>query len=614
MNAKTNDIWVFIETDETGSARNVGIELLSPGRMIAEKQKGRLVAVVIGHNTSMAVTEAGCHGADEVIVVDAPEYKKYSTDAYSEVLVALVEKYGPSSMLIGATPNGRDLGPRVSCRLNTGLTADCTGLDVDEETGNVLWTRPAFGSNLMAQIQCPDHRPQMGTVRPGVFKKPVPVNNVDANIIREEFRVPEDHIRTEVLHVINEMSGGSVDLEGAEIIVSGGRGVGKPEGFELIRELAEVLGAEVGASRAVVDAGWIPHAHQVGQTGKTVGPKLYIACGISGAIQHMAGVTGADVIVAVNNDPNAPIFQSADYCVVGDMFRVLPVLIDEIRKKKGIPPKEKDKAPLRPAWEEHPEQACHIEMIPPKHASLKLEADLNLFTEKFNSFMEHGFIASVTDNAMSKLAFQCTEVVDAMGLKPEPDQVLIHLNTFHRKKELDQMLNYALGHGIRNLLVVTGDGSDKMHKLLPEELECDDVPVTTSVELIRYIRRHYPEFIIGAAFNPYEPPETEFAKLKRKLQAGATYVITQPIIGRDEQIDRLVKEHPDLPVIIEVWMSKKLYLLADVFGRPIPEDEPYDPIATMKEVQEAYPGYGTYLALLGYKTQYPDLLKLKQEG
>ena len=221
--------------------------------------------------------------------------------------------------------------------------------------------------------------------------------------------------------------------------------------------------------------------------------------------------------------------------------------------------------------------------------------------------MEHGFIASITDNAMANLAFQTTEVVEALDLKPYPDQVLIHLNTFHEKAELDQILSNAKKQGIRNFLCVTGDGSDKMHKLLPEELEADDAAVTTSVELIRYIRRHYPEFILGAAFNPYEPPENEFAKLKCKLDAGASYVITQPILGKDPQIDRLKEEYPQLPVITEVWMSKKLYLLSDIFDRPIPEDEPYDPFEARKNVMEAYPEYGNYLALLGYKTQYPEI-------
>ena len=334
MEAKTKDLWVFVETNEDGTAKNVGIELLTPGKMMAGKQGGALVAVVIGCGADEAVKAASEHGADKVIVVDGPEYKHYSTDAYAIALCTLVEKYGPTSMLIGATNNGRDRGPRVSCRLHTGLTADCTALDIDEETGNVAWTRPAFGGNLMATIICPNHRPQIGTVRPGVFKKGE-AGAASAEIVKEDLHVPADQIRTQVIELIKEMGGENVDLEGAEIIVSGGRGVGGPEGFDTIKALADTLGATVGASRAAVDAGWIAHAHQVGQTGKTVGPKLYIACGISGAIQHLAGMSGSDVIVAVNKDPDAPIFDVADYGVVGNLFEVLPVLVDEIKKVRG---------------------------------------------------------------------------------------------------------------------------------------------------------------------------------------------------------------------------------------------------------------------------------------
>ena len=334
MEAKTKDLWVFVETNEDGTAKNVGIELLTPGKMMAGKQGGALVAVVIGSGVDEAVKAASEHGADKVIVVDGPEYKHYTTDAYAIALCTLVEKYGPTSMLIGATNNGRDLGPRVSCRLHTGLTADCTALDIDEETGNVAWTRPAFGGNLMATIICPNHRPQIGTVRPGVFKKGE-AGAASAEIVKEDLHVPEDQIRTQVIELIKEMGGENVDLEGAEIIVSGGRGVGGPEGFDTIKALADTLGATVGASRAAVDAGWIAHAHQVGQTGKTVGPKLYIACGISGAIQHLAGMSGSDCIVAINKDPDAPIFDVADYGVVGNLFEVLPVLVDEIKKVRG---------------------------------------------------------------------------------------------------------------------------------------------------------------------------------------------------------------------------------------------------------------------------------------
>ena len=336
MEAKTKDLWVFIETDGSGAAKNVGLELLTVGRGLADTQGGKLVAVVIGNKLDGAVAAAQAQGADTVLVVEGEEYAHYSTDAYAKVVCDLVEKYGPTSILIGATNSGRDLGPRVACRLKTGLTADCTSLAIDEESGNVAWTRPAFGGNLMATILCPDHRPQIGTVRPGVFKKGDPDAAKVSEIIREDIRVPADKIRTQLLEVIKEAAGEIVDLEGAEIIVSGGRAVGGPEGFAPIRELAAAIGGVVGASRAAVDSGWIGHSHQVGQTGKTVGPKIYIACGISGAIQHVAGMSSSGTIIAINKDATAPIFDVADYAVVGDMFEILPILTKEIKKLKGI--------------------------------------------------------------------------------------------------------------------------------------------------------------------------------------------------------------------------------------------------------------------------------------
>jgi len=333
MEAMTKDLWVFVETNDDGTAKNVGIELLTPGKDMAVKQGGFLVAVVIGKDVDAAAQNAAEHGADKVIVVDGDEFKHYTTDAYVIAVAALVEKYGPTSMLIGATNNGRDLGPRLACRIKTGLTADCTALDIDEESGNVAWTRPAFGGNLMATILCPNHRPQLGTVRPGVFKKGA-VTESKAEIIRENISVSADMIRTKVLEIICEMNEGQVDLEEAEIIVSGGRGVGSAEGFAPIKALAKELGATVGASRAAVDSGWIAHVHQVGQTGKTVAPKLYVACGISGAIQHIAGMSGSDCIVAINKDPDAPIFDVTDYGVVGDLFEVLPIFAEEISKAR----------------------------------------------------------------------------------------------------------------------------------------------------------------------------------------------------------------------------------------------------------------------------------------
>ncbi|MCI6886746.1 MAG: electron transfer flavoprotein subunit alpha/FixB family protein [Lachnospiraceae bacterium] len=334
MEALSKDLWVFIETGEDGKAKSVGLELLNPGRKLADAQGGALVAVVIGFQTDAAVKEVAAYGADKIIVVDGEEYKHYTTDAYADAMYALVQKYGPTTMMIGATNEGRDMGPRLSCRLKTGLTADCTGVDYDEESGNIAWTRPTFGGNLLATIMCPEHRPQIGTVRPGVFKKGERSESNQPEIITEDIHITAERIRTRLVEVIRELDAENVNLETADVIVSGGRGVGGPEGFASLKELADLLGGVVGASRAAVDAGWIGHVHQVGQTGKTVGPKLYIACGISGAIQHVAGMSGSDTIVAINKDPDAPIFRVADYGVVGDLKLVIPALIKEIQDSR----------------------------------------------------------------------------------------------------------------------------------------------------------------------------------------------------------------------------------------------------------------------------------------
>ena len=328
---KTKDLWVFIETEDEGTAKSVGLELLVPGRRLADKQNGKLVAVILGSNVAPALEAVKAHGADEAIVVDQPELKHYNTDAYAKVLCELIEKYGPSVMLIGATNNGRDIGPRISCRLGTGLTADCTALDIDDETGNMAWTRPAFGGNLMATIMCPDHRPQLGTVRPGVFKKSEPGEVKDIPVIKEKVEITDAEKRVELLEVINEMAGELVDLENAEIIVSGGRGVGSAENFKILEDLAEVLGGTVSCSRAVVDNGWKPKDLQVGQTGKTVRPQIYFAIGISGAIQHVAGMEESDLIVAINKDETAPIFDVADYGIVGDLNKIVPALTEKLK-------------------------------------------------------------------------------------------------------------------------------------------------------------------------------------------------------------------------------------------------------------------------------------------
>lgn len=326
------DVWVYIEVAE-GKPRNVGLELLGEGRKLADTMGQKLAGVLIGENVEGLAKEAFAAGADKVYLVEGPEYQHYSTDAYTIAVADLIETYKPSVILLGATNDGRDLGPRVACRVGTGLTADCTGLGIDEQTGLVAWTRPAFGGNIMATILCPDHRPQMGTVRPKVFKKPEPDYGRSGELVRVASKVKPEDIRSRLVEVIKVCTA-SCNLEEAEIIVSGGRGLGKPENFCLVENLAEALGGAVGASRAAVDAGWKPALHQVGQTGKTVGPKIYFACGISGAIQHLAGMSSSDIVIAINKDPDAPIFKVADYGIVGDVSEILPILTEEFKKIK----------------------------------------------------------------------------------------------------------------------------------------------------------------------------------------------------------------------------------------------------------------------------------------
>ena len=328
------NVWVFIEVVR-GKIKGVSLELLGQGRKMADDLGEKLVAIIPGNEIEDFAKMAIHYGADEAIVVDQKELKDYSTDGYTKAMCTLIKKYNPAVLLIGATNNGRDLGPRVSSRMQTGLTADCTELGVDSETRLVKLTRPAFGGNLMATILCPDHRPQIGTVRPGVFKKPEEDTGRKGEIIHETVEFGPDEIRTRIVEVITEAGGADVNLEEAEIIVSGGRGVGGPEGFEVLKELADEIGAQIGASRAAVDSGWISSLHQVGQTGKSVGPKIYIACGISGAIQHVAGMSSSDVIIAINKDPDAPIFNIADYGIVGDLFEIIPELTKRIRSSKA---------------------------------------------------------------------------------------------------------------------------------------------------------------------------------------------------------------------------------------------------------------------------------------
>ena len=326
------NIWVFVET-EHGEAKNVGYELLNAARPLADGKGCELVAVVIGHGIDPVCREALCYGADSVLAVEGEVFETYSTDAFSLALIALIEKYKPDTVLFGATNNGRDLGPKVACHIKTGLTADCTGLGLNDDSGNIAWTRPTFGGNLMATIICPESRPQMGTVRPGVFRKGNPDPSAAGPIVKEDIHIPPEDIRTRIIYQADAQTL-SLDLEDAEIIVAGGRGMGSAENFRVLKEFADEIGAYLGCSRAVVDAGWLPHTYQVGQSGKTVAPKIYFAVGISGAIQHLAGITGAETVIAINKDPNAPIFDIADYCIVGDLNEVIPALTRAYRKMK----------------------------------------------------------------------------------------------------------------------------------------------------------------------------------------------------------------------------------------------------------------------------------------
>jgi electron transfer flavoprotein alpha subunit len=323
-------VWVWIEQFK-GEACGIAWEMLGQGRKLADQRHANLTACVLGHHAEHIAKEAVAYGADRVFWIDNPALAVYRTDPYANALVSLVRQHKPEIFLLGASSRGRDLAGAVATQLYTGLTADCTGLDIDPESNLLRQTRPAFGGNIMATIICPNYRPQMATVRHRVFEMPVLDRKRQGQIVAVESGLSEQSIASQVLEFVTEQ--GQVNLADARIIVSGGRGVGGPDGFEPVRRLAEVLGGAVGSSRAAVDAGWIPYAHQVGQTGRTVRPDLYIACGISGAVQHLAGMGTAKVIVAINKDAEAPIFGVATYGIVGDLFQVLPALTEELRKR-----------------------------------------------------------------------------------------------------------------------------------------------------------------------------------------------------------------------------------------------------------------------------------------
>ena len=338
--AAEGEVWVFAE-QTGGRVATVTYELLGEGRKLADALGVRLAAVLLGFGTEAMARSLGERGADRVYVADRPELAVFQDERYAAVIADAVRREKPQILLCGATAIGRSVASRIAVGLGTGLTADCTALSIDPETRHLLQTRPAFGGNILATIETPDHRPQMATVRPKVMREAAAVpgrafetvsllDGVEAGIVEAVLRA-----RTERLGFEASTGDGGVNLAGADIIVAGGRGMQKAENFALLRELAEVLGGAVGASRAAVDAGWIPYAHQVGQTGRTVCPKIYFACGISGQIQHLAGMSSSDIVVAINRDPAAPIFQHAVYGLVGDALEIVPALTKAFRRRLG---------------------------------------------------------------------------------------------------------------------------------------------------------------------------------------------------------------------------------------------------------------------------------------
>ena len=324
------NIFVFVE-QRNGQIQNVSLELLNKAQELNLKLNEQVVALLLGHQMDEQAQELIAFGADQVLYADAPELANYNTEPYTQAVNQLVQTNKPSIILIGATTIGRDLGPRLSARIETGLTADCTALEIGDD-GHLMMTRPAFGGNLMATIVCKEHRPQMSTVRPGVMMKGIKDLSREGKVEKVNIQFDSSKFKVKILETVKE-SKNLVDITEAKILVSGGRGVGNAEGFKKLNDLAKTLKAEVSSSRAMVDLGVVPHDRQVGQTGKTVRPDLYFALGISGAIQHLAGMEESDFIVAINKDKDAPIFQTADLGIVGDVNQIVPLLNEKLQKE-----------------------------------------------------------------------------------------------------------------------------------------------------------------------------------------------------------------------------------------------------------------------------------------
>ncbi|WP_203556536.1 electron transfer flavoprotein subunit alpha/FixB family protein [Bacillus sp. B15-48] len=330
-------VWVFIEVNHEKNIEGVSLELLGAGRELADKLEVPLAGVLLGDGVKELSGQVIASGADIVYIIDHPVLNHYRTEAYMKAVNDLAEKYKPEIFLYGATPNGKDLASAVATDLSTGLTADTTMLDIDLENRLLEASRPAFGGNIMATILCKKQRPQMATVRPKVMKALQPDPSRTGEIIVESIKLNETEIRTKVINIVKEVTN-KANLADAHVIIAGGKGVGDAQGIQLIHELAETIGASFGGTRDVIEAGLLPHELQIGQTGETVTPKVYFAIGISGAIQHVVGMKNSETIIAINKDPNAPIFDVATYGIVGDAYEIVPKLIEnfkEMSKQKG---------------------------------------------------------------------------------------------------------------------------------------------------------------------------------------------------------------------------------------------------------------------------------------
>jgi len=327
-----SEVWIFAEQQDS-KIKSVAYELVSEGRKLANGLEAALCAVCLG-NQVQGVEQLISYGADKVYLLDDPALADHDEDIYTRTLADLVRRYKPEIILAGATSLGQSFIPRVAALLQTGLAANCTSLEIDPESKIMLQTRPAYGGSLMATMICPEKRPQMSTIRPHVFKRDRLDESRQGQIVHVDFDKGSVTSRTKVIQMIDDLTE-KVKLEEADIIVCGGRGLGAAENFRIVAELAEVLDAALGSSRPPVDDGWIPYSHQIGQTGKTVSPKVYFACGISGAPQHLAGMQTSDVVVAINEDPRAPIFEVATYGIVGDLFKVVPLLITKLRQARA---------------------------------------------------------------------------------------------------------------------------------------------------------------------------------------------------------------------------------------------------------------------------------------